>query len=165
MLAENNERSALVGIEAPVFKGNVSEKEPRHHSIKLLLHIKDNQFTEKASLKPELDKAMAGLDHHLFTILLSHRPEKMALYKEYPIDLVLSGHAHGGQIRLPFIGGVLSSGQGLFPKYQSGIYEEDETKMIVSRGLGSGKLAFRINDNAEVIVITLNKEEGMNNET
>ena len=89
----------------------------------------------------------------------------MPLYKDYSIDLVFSGHAHGGQIRLPFVGGVLSSGQGLFPKYQSGVYEENGTKMIVNRGLGSGKLAFRINDNAEVIVVTLNKEEGMNNET
>ncbi|AMP21081.1 hypothetical protein AZF37_07795 [endosymbiont 'TC1' of Trimyema compressum] len=71
LLEENNEKIALLGIEDPVFKGNVREKEYRHHSIKLLLHIKDDQFTEKASLKPELDKAIKGVDHHLFTILLS----------------------------------------------------------------------------------------------
>ena len=165
LLEENNEKIALLGIEDPVFKGNVSEKEHRHHSIKLLLHIKDDTFTEKVCLKTELDKAIIGVDHLLFTMLLTHRPEQIPLYEEYPIDLVFSGHAHGGQIRLSFIGGVLSSGQGLFPKYQSGVYEENGTKMIVSRGLESGQLAFRINDNAEVIVVTLKKEEGINNET
>lgn len=163
-IEKGHEKINIVGVEDPVFKGNVSEGEHHKSSIKKLLHMKTVAFDEKVSLRPELEAAMAGVDHKYYTILLSHRPEQMPLYSQYPIDLVFSGHAHGGQIRLPKIGGVLSSSQGLFPKYQSGVYEENNTKMIVSRGLGNGHLAFRINDNSEVICVVLRKEEGIKDE-
>lgn len=99
--------------------------------------------------------ADTNIDLNNYTILLSHRPELLDFYAENNIDLVFSGHAHGGQIRLPFIGGVVAPGQGLFPEYTSGVYEKASTKMIVSRGLGNSFFPFRINNNPELIVVTL----------
>ena len=90
-----------------------------------------------------------------FTILLSHRPELFDTYADHGIDLVLSGHAHGGQFRLPFIGGLVAPNQGLFPGYDAGIYTEGNTNMLVSRGVGNSILPFRINNRPEVILIEL----------
>lgn len=92
------------------------------------------------------------------TILLSHRPELFNTYVDYDIDLVLSGHAHGGQFRLPFIGGLVAPNQGLFPKYDAGIYTDGNTNMIVSKGIGNSILPFRINNRPEVIIIELKHE-------
>ncbi len=90
-----------------------------------------------------------------FTILLSHRPELFDTYVDQDVDLVLSGHAHGGQFRLPFIGGLVAPNQGLFPEFDAGIYTEDNTNMLVSRGVGNSILPFRINNRPEVILIEL----------
>ena len=90
-----------------------------------------------------------------FTILLSHRPELFDTYADHDIDLVLSGHAHGGQFRLPFIGGLVAPNQGLFPEYDAGIYTDGNTNMLVSRGVGNSILPFRINNRPEVILIEL----------
>ncbi len=90
-----------------------------------------------------------------FNILLSHRPELIETYAKNNFDLVLSGHAHGGQIRIPLIGGLIAPNQGLFPKYTSGIYEMNNTKMIVSRGIGNSILPFRINNRPELVVVEL----------
>ena len=93
-----------------------------------------------------------------YTILLSHRPELFDTYADHGIDLVLSGHAHGGQLRLPFIGGLVAPNQGLFPEYDAGIYTEGNTNMLVSRGVGNSILPFRINNRPEVILIELQAE-------
>ena len=91
-------------------------------------------------------------------VLLAHRPEYIQVYQEFDIDLVLSGHAHGGQVRLPFVGGVYADGQGWFPQYDSGLYYgsdgEGDTLMVVSRGLGNS-LPLRINNRPEVVVVRL----------
>lgn len=94
-----------------------------------------------------------------FAILLSHRPELFDTYVSSGVDLVLSGHAHGGQFRLPFIGGLVAPNQGLFPAYDSGMYAEGTTNMIVSRGIGNSILPFRINNRPEVILIELIHKE------
>ncbi len=91
-----------------------------------------------------------------FTLLLSHRPEFFDLYQEYGFDLVLSGHAHGGQFRLPLVGGFIAPGQGLFPEYDSGLYEKDGTKMLVSRGLGNSVIPLRLFNRPEIITVVLN---------
>ena len=93
-----------------------------------------------------------------FTILLSHRPELFEIYADNNVDLVLSGHAHGGQFRLPFVGGLVAPNQGLFPKYDAGLYTEENTNMIVSRGIGNSILPFRFNNRPEVILIELNSK-------
>ena len=96
--------------------------------------------------------------HDGFTIVLSHRPELFDTYVDQNVDLVLSGHAHGGQFRLPFIGGLVAPNQGLFPEYDAGIYTEGNTNMLVSRGVGNSILPFRINNRPEVILIELQVE-------
>lgn len=90
-----------------------------------------------------------------YKILLSHRPELMDIYVQNSVDLVLAGHAHGGQFRIPFIGGLIAPNQGLFPQYSEGIYEKEQTRMIVSRGLGNSIIPIRINNRPELVVITL----------
>lgn len=94
-------------------------------------------------------------------ILLAHRPE---LFEEYLMDLTrvpaltLSGHAHGGQIRLPFLGGLFAPGQGKFPRFTSGIYYDPEMpayRMVVSRGIGNSTFPLRVNNRPEIVVIVL----------
>lgn len=92
-----------------------------------------------------------------YTILLSHRPERMELYAECGADLVFSGHAHGGQVRLPFLGGLIAPHQGWFPEYDSGLYQMDGTAMLVSRGLGNSIIPLRFNNRPEIIVAILKR--------
>ena len=94
-----------------------------------------------------------------FTILLSHRPELFDTYVAHDMDLVLTGHAHGGQFRLPLIGGLVAPNQGLFPKYDAGLYSEGDTNMIVSRGLGNSIIPFRFNNRPEVVLIELESQD------
>ena len=96
-----------------------------------------------------------------YTILLSHRPELFGLYAQMGIDLVFSGHAHGGQFRLPFLGGVLAPDQGFFPEYDSGLYEEEGTAMLVSRGIGNSIIPLRVNNRPEIILAELKVSVGI----
>lgn len=93
-----------------------------------------------------------------YKILLSHRPELFSLYIENNIDLIFSGHAHGGQIRLPFLGGLIAPDQGFFPKYTSGPYKNANSTMFVSRGLGNSIFPFRVFNRPEIVVVTLKSE-------
>lgn len=115
-----------------------------------LLNENEIAFSEKLN---ELQSETGGKA----SILLAHRPEYFDAYAAAGYDLVFSGHAHGGQIRLPFVGGILSPGQGLFPEYTEGIYENGKTKMIVSRGLGNSLFPFRIFNRPEIVVCELEK--------
>ena len=96
-----------------------------------------------------------------YRILLSHRPERMKLYAEAGVDLVFSGHAHGGQFRIPFLGGVIAPDQGLFPEYDSGLYEQDGTAMLVSRGIGNSIIPLRICNRPEILVAQLKVSVGI----
>jgi predicted MPP superfamily phosphohydrolase len=93
-----------------------------------------------------------------YTVLLSHRPDLMGAYVQSGMDLVLSGHAHGGQFRIPFVGGLFAPDQGLFPKYDAGRFDHGDTTLIVSRGLGASVIPFRINNRPEIVVVTLHHE-------
>lgn len=91
-----------------------------------------------------------------FTILLHHQPEYIAEdAKKTDIDLIVCGHTHGGQIQLPFIGGVIAPNQGLFPKYDKGEFDLDGTKMIVCAGLNNTVFIPRINNQVEIGVVTV----------
>jgi predicted MPP superfamily phosphohydrolase len=90
-----------------------------------------------------------------FIVLLEHRNTFLHRFAALDIDLVLCGHAHGGQIRLPGIGGLIDTTRALFPDYTSGIYMEGSTKMLVSRGIGNGTGVPRFLNNPEVAVVTL----------
>jgi len=92
-----------------------------------------------------------------YTIMLSHRPELFEKYVEEDVDLVFTGHAHGGQFRIPFIGGVIAPDQGLLPKYDAGVYQEKNTTMIVSRGIGNSIVPIRINNRPEIVVVELQR--------
>jgi uncharacterized protein len=90
-----------------------------------------------------------------FKILLSHRPELFDLYRENNIDLIFSGHAHGGQFRIPFVGGLVAPDQGLFPQYTIGSYSNESSTMFVSRGLGNSIIPIRIFNRPEIVAVTL----------
>lgn len=94
-------------------------------------------------------------DDSNFNILLSHRPELLDIYTHLNIDIVFTGHAHGGQIRLPFTEGIVAPDQGFFPKFTSGIHKKKNTHMIISRGLGNSLFPFRINNRPELVYVTL----------
>ena len=90
-----------------------------------------------------------------YNLLLSHRPEAFDDYVAGEYDLVLSGHAHGGQFRLPLLGGLYAPGQGFLPTYDSGVYTKGVTDLVVSRGIGNSGFPIRFNNRPEVILITL----------
>ncbi len=110
-------------------------------------------------LKSKVRDTLAGLtkedDEQLFTVLLSHEPQIFSVYSEFAIDLVLSGHAHGGQFRIPFVGGFVAPDQGFLPEYTKGLYEENGTRMIVSAGLGNSVIPQRLLNRPELVKITL----------
>ena len=124
-----------------------------------LIGLNDPDFSERDRLLSEsiLEAKLSQVNiSDGFTILLSHRPEYFNVYQNKNLDLVLSGHAHGGQFRLPLGGGVIAPGQGLFPKYDAGAYTENGTTMIVSRGVGNSIIPVRINNPPEIVIIELN---------
>lgn len=94
-------------------------------------------------------------DDDYFMILLSHRPELYDIYHHYGIDLILSGHVHGGQIRLPLLGGIYGPHQGLWPDYDGGHYVKDDSHLIVSKGIGNSLFPIRINNQPEIVLIEL----------
>ena len=105
---------------------------------------------------PQFDEDLAKLGEKKgFTVLLSHRPEYFPQYAEYGFETVLTGHTHGGQIRLPFIGAILTPSQGLFPEYDSGLYSEGNTNMIISKGLGTSVIPIRFHNMPEVVLVQL----------
>ena len=134
VIKKDNSEINLIGIDDPSFNFNT--------------YSDDSTIVEDNLTSIQFDK-------NKFNILLSHRPELIDTYAKNNFDLVLTGHAHGGQIRIPFIGGLIAPNQGLFPKYTSGAYEMGNTKMIVSRGIGNSILPFRINNRPELVVIEL----------
>ncbi len=106
---------------------------------------------------PSMLRKKAREDKNAFNILLSHRPELFKTYAKSGFDIAFCGHAHGGQIRLPFIGGLFSPHQGLFPKYTSGIHQKGSFKMVISRGLGNSVFPFRIFNRPEIVKVVLKK--------
>lgn len=125
-----------------------------------LLGIDDPKFlddTMKGTDVQNTENAIKSLikDENTFKILLAHRPEMIDVYSSLNIDLVLSGHAHGGQINIPGKGGIMAPGQGWFPQYYEGLYTVGNTQMIVNRGLGNSVFPFRINNRPEIVVAEL----------
>lgn len=116
--------------------------------------IKEDMFGEVPAMVSTKLNSLAD-DESSYTILLSHRPELFESYAHCNIDLVLSGHAHGGQFRLPFIGGLVAPNQGLFPQYDAGLYTKGDTNMIVSRGLGNSIIPIRFNNRPEIVFLEL----------
>lgn len=125
-----------------------------------LCGINDPLFISGSSYSKENDERVTEILNGIcsadsYNILLSHHPEMFDIYSQSAANLVLSGHAHGGQIRIPFIGGLFAPGQGFFPEYTSGLYTENNTALIVSRGLGNSAFPLRINNFPEMVTIRL----------
>lgn len=118
-----------------------------------ILGLDDRTFSSKSQFLRTL--ATMTENERGFTLLLSHRPEFFPNYCAYPVDLILCGHTHGGQIRLPWLGGTLIPNQGWFAKYDAGLFTQRKTSMIISRGLGNSLFPFRINNRPELVIITL----------
>ena len=139
LLEREGQSIVLAGVEDPSFHDDP------------LLHDTEGVF--------ERNLESLSLEEGRYTILLSHRPEYFAFYEKLGFDLVLAGHAHGGQFRLPGIGGLWAPGQGLFPEYDAGLYQQGGTAMAVSRGLGNSLFPFRVNNRPEIVAITLQAGE------
>lgn len=135
-IAQEGERITLLGLDDPSFR-------------------EDYLFGDAESVTWQ---AITDLQNEFdgYTVLLSHRPELFDLYVETGMDLVFSGHTHGGQFRLPFVGGLVAPNQGFFPEYDAGQFAEDNTTMIVSRGVGNSIIPIRFNNRPEIVVAVLN---------
>ena len=116
-----------------------------------IIGIDDPNFGD--SVDNNLQVSLKESDPNSFKLLLSHRPETFEHYVEKEIDLVLSGHAHGGQFRLPFINGIVAPDQGLFPTFTEGIHTKNKTTMIISRGLGNSIIPQRLFNRPNLIQI------------
>ena len=134
-ITREGECIALIGVDDPSFRED---------------YLFGDAESVVSSVLSELQNEADG-----YTILLSHRPELFDTYVQSNIDLVFSGHAHGGQFRLPFIGGLVAPNQGFFPVYDAGLFFEGSTTMIVSRGLGNSIIPIRFNIRPEIIVAEL----------
>ena len=134
----NGDRIKITGLLPPI------ESYHRGKSFRHLLKV----------TKPCLDDLLGECDREQFNILLAHNPIGFESYADWGADLVFSGHIHGGLIRLPLLGGLLSPERRFFPKYTKGTYFKDDSKMVVTSGLGK----LRINNPSEIVVCTLTRE-------
>ena len=134
-ITKEGEHITLIGVDDPSFRT-------------------DYLFGDAESV---IKQATADLQNETdsFTILLSHRPELFDTYVDSGVDLVFSGHAHGGQFRIPLVGGLVAPNQGFFPKYDAGQFNRENTTMIVSRGVGNSIIPVRFNNRPEIIVVSL----------
>lgn len=111
-------------------------------------------FSGAPDTEEQLRQALEDVDSADFTVLLAHRPELLAKYAQFPLDLVVSGHAHGGQVRIPgVLNGLYAPNQGWFPKLAGGAYTQDGTTLIVSRGLAVRTWLPRIFNRPEVVLV------------
>lgn len=102
-----------------------------------------------------VERKLGQTDGGFYNILLAHNPMYFENYAKWQPDLVLSGHVHGGLVRLPFLGGVIAPNLHLFPKYDGGMFKKGESTMIISRGLGIHSVEFRMWNPAELVVIEI----------
>lgn len=113
------------------------------------------RHTKKEMEKEYLESLIGKSKSDKFQILIAHNPEYFEEYVQWGADLILSGHIHGGIIKVPFLGGLISPAVKFFPEYDGGLYEKENKKMILSRGLGTHTLPIRILNPGELIAVTL----------
>ncbi len=127
----------------------------RNSSRLLLVGLRDALATPAADYTEIIENVLAQQKKDVFTILLAHRPEFFTQYANAGVDVVLSGHTHGGQIRFPCVGGIYAPNQGFFPRYIEGKYQEKQTTMFVNRGLGATVLPFRLFNPPDISIVHL----------
>ncbi len=136
-ISHNGQTIQIVGITDPSF---IKAADPKIRSRAIV----------SDALMPLLSQ-----DSEQYTLLLAHRPDLFETYASFGVDLVLSGHAHGGQFRLPFIGSIFAPNQGFFPKYAFGLHHIGNAQMVVSRGLGNSSFPIRFCNRPEIPVLEL----------
>ncbi|MBD5547266.1 MAG: hypothetical protein HDQ97_07695 [Lachnospiraceae bacterium] len=113
---------------------------------------------KSAQVEPSYLEGLLGkTDASRFSVLIAHNPDYFGAYAGWGADLVVSGHVHGGLMKLPFLGGVISPALKLFPKYDGGEFKEGKATMILGRGLGTHTLPIRIFNPGELVVIRLSR--------
>lgn len=137
-LEQGNDYIYLMGVQDPYFEYEKVGRIPDRAKLILEAYLQDKRY--------QVDG---------FRILLSHRPNEMAVYAAKGFDLVLSGHAHGGQFIIPFVGALIGPGGQLLPKYTNGLYKEEQTQLVVSRGLADSIIPLRLNNNYHLVNIDL----------
>lgn len=152
--AELEER--MLSLGATVLKNSAVNITRNDSNIKLYGYKPVGNYIDKSTIFEP--------DPNEFNMLLAHFPEDIDDFAKDSFDLIFSGHAHGGQFKLPLIGSVYAPGQGFFPEYTEGTVELNSTTMIISRGLGNSIIPIRINNNPELIFCTLknNQTQGEN---
>lgn len=133
---QNGEIFTIIGIEDPMF-----------------VLQKDSTEMASAVVSGKLLPLVENTEG--YTIVLCHRPETFMSYVDAGVDLALTGHAHGGQAQIPFVGGLIAPNQGFFPKYSEGLHTEGKTNMVISRGIGNSLCPLRVNNRPEIILITI----------
>lgn len=114
---------------------------------------------EKVTMDMDYVAEEVGRKPNLYTILIAHNPDYFPQYAHWGAELTLSGHVHGGIMRLPKLGGVISPRLRLFPKYSGGLYKRENKRMILSRGLGTHTIPFRIFNRAQLVIVDLVDEK------
>ena len=112
------------------------------------------------SNREKVGQAFDGIDQQFYTILLSHSPDFVNEYKEKPADLILSGHTHGGKVRIPFLGSLVAPGQGLLPAYDQGIYRTGYNQLLyVDRGLGTSVVHVRFFNQSQISLMEVTHKD------
>ena len=139
--------SIAAGVAMEQARGNTGDAKDKLHELEDRAHL---------GQKDTVKQLQALLDGERFSILLSHRPERVEDYAASGFDLVAAGHAHGGQVRIPgLLNGLLAPNQGLFPKYAGGLYDLGGTELAVSRGLSINPLLPRVFNPPEIVVVEI----------
>jgi predicted MPP superfamily phosphohydrolase len=149
----NGIKLRICGVDDPMMFEYTSDPE--------YLSMRNWDGNEKENEKALFRARFSDLDNSEFNILLAHRPEQIDVYLQYNFDLILSGHTHGGQIRIPpLINGIFAPVQGLFPKYAGGCYDLIDGKtLVVSRGLSFNRFIPRVFNPPEICVIDITGKE------
>lgn len=151
VLNNNSDTIKIAGSEINIYGLNYNNRNiEKYYEFR-----RGSMYNKKYEIKNKLEDVFSIIDKDKYNILLTHSPNAFKKYASFGFDLIISGHIHGGVIRLPFAGGLLSPNATFFPKYDAGLFFEEGSVMCVSRGMGYGSLPFRILNNPEIVVINL----------
>ena len=141
------------------FLDNASVRLPKNNKICITGLSLPREFYKKGTMYDKAEELPEiSIPQHEFQILVAHHPEYVSMYNKYAADFIVSGHLHGGLLRLPLIGGVVSPRLRL-PKYDAGLMEiSDNSKLFISRGLGSHTIPLRFFNRVEVNFLVLKKK-------
>lgn len=140
-LTRNQSKVELYGISDPLMLSSTASEE----ELRKMVTTKLKDLSHKSN-------------PNTLKILLSHRPGLLDIFSDTEMDLVFSGHVHGGQFRLPFLGGLIGPNKKILPKFTSGFYYQGNTTMVVSRGLGNSVIPIRFLNRPEIISLTLKRK-------